>query len=277
MLGLATAGGIVGGALFAQSDDTDSVTTGHVAVQDAGQDDGDTAVDDGRREQARGTERLRGTAQPGQVPDTVAPTTTTTAAPNTTTTVPATTTTTTTVPDTTAPPATAPATTAPPATAPPTTSPPATSPPTTAAPTTTTTAPPAPDRDPAPTRHANRYVACENYMFDAINDARADAGVAAVGFDTGIQYIAVDWSDDMAGTQTLAHNPHYAQEMAQVRSYSYAAENVGRSTDLEILFQAFMDSPGHRRNIEAAAFSWVTVGCVIEDGGQIWVTQNFWG
>lgn len=81
----------------------------------------------------------------------------------------------------------------------------------------------------------------------------------------------------MAGTQVLAHNPNYANQIGQVRNYSTAGENVGRGYSNDSLFNAFMNSQGHRDNIERAAFTRVAVGCIIDSTNQIWVTQNFWG
>lgn len=114
-------------------------------------------------------------------------------------------------------------------------------------------------------------------MYNQINQARANAGRGGLSFDGGIQYIAVDWSDHLAGTQNLAHNPNYGSQIAKHRNYSTAGENVGRGWDNASLFQAFMNSPGHRKNIESGAFSHVTVGCITDGSGQLWVTQNFWG
>ena len=114
-------------------------------------------------------------------------------------------------------------------------------------------------------------------MYNQINAARANAGRGALAFDSGIQYIAVSWSDQMAGRQVLSHNPSYGDQILRHRDYRTAGENVGRGYDLAGLFQAFMDSPGHRANIESTAYSHVTVGCLTDGGGQLWVTQNFWG
>lgn len=114
-------------------------------------------------------------------------------------------------------------------------------------------------------------------MYDSINAARSRAGRGALAFDSVIQYIAVDWSDEMAGSQTLRHNPSYGDQILRHRDYRTAGENVGRGYQQGSLFQAFMDSPGHRANIESTAYSHVTVGCVTDRSGQLWVTQNFWG
>lgn len=114
-------------------------------------------------------------------------------------------------------------------------------------------------------------------MYDQINAARRNAGRGNLTFDTGIQYIAVDWSDHMSGTQTLSHNPNYGDQILRHRNYRTAGENVGRGFEQGSLFQAFMNSPGHRANIESTAYSHVTVGCLTDGNGQLWVTQNFWG
>ena len=114
-------------------------------------------------------------------------------------------------------------------------------------------------------------------MADQINAARARAGQAPLAFDSGIQYIAVGWSDSMAGRQVLSHNPSFADQILRHRDYRTAGENVGRGPDLGTLFQAFLDSPAHRANIEEPAYHHVTVGCLTDRDGQFWVTQNFWG
>ena len=172
------------------------------------------------------------------------------------------TTTTTTTTTTTQPPTTT--TTAPPPT---TTEPPPPPPPP------TTAAPPAPSG----VRNGTRNTGCEQYMYGQINAARANAGRSALSFDTGIQYIALAWSDEMSGSQTLRHNPGYGDQIVRHRDYRTAGENVGRGYEQGSLFQAFMNSPGHRANIESTAYSHVTVGCLTDAGGQLWVTQNFWG
>lgn len=165
----------------------------------------------------------------------------------------------------------------PPTTVPPTTAPPP--PPTTQAPPpppTTAPPPPAPSAPSAP-QHGTRNTGCEQYMYDQINAARRNAGRGTLQFDTVIQYIAVDWSDEMSGSQTLRHNPNYGDQILRHRNYRTAGENVGRGYEQGSLFQAFMNSPGHRENIESGAYSHVTVGCLTDGNGQLWVTQNFWG
>ncbi len=115
-------------------------------------------------------------------------------------------------------------------------------------------------------------------MYSHINAARANVGSPALAFDYGIQYIPLDWSDELARSQTLRHNPDYGNRIFAARPQAMtAAENVGRGYSNDSLFNAFMNSEGHRHNIENPTFSNVTIGCVNDANGQIWVTQNFWG
>ncbi|MGK2930308.1 MAG: CAP domain-containing protein, partial [Acidimicrobiales bacterium] len=125
-------------------------------------------------------------------------------------------------------------------------------------------------------QHGARNTGCEQYMYNQISAARAKAGRAGLAFDSGIQYIALSWSDGMSGRQVLAHNPNYANQILRHRDYRVAGENVGRGYEQGSLFQAFMDSPGHRQNIESVDYTHVTVGCLTDANGQLWVTQNFW-
>lgn len=249
---------IVLGACSDDSDDvastssTTSSADATVAGDDAGDPDDENPDDDNTASSSTSTETTATTAGSSTTSTTTQPATTTTGAP--TTQAPRTT--------TTAPPRPPPTTT--------TTTAPPPPPPTT----TTTTAPPPPSGP----QHGTRNTGCEQYMYNQINAARANIGRPSLAFDGGIQYIAVDWSDELARSQTLRHNPNYGSQIFAARAQAQtAAENVGRGYSNESLFNAFMNSPGHRQNIESTAFSHVTVGCVNDSGGQIWVTQNFWG
>lgn len=223
--------------------------------------EGDRAGDEDRADTGRDDDSDDGDDEDEDEDDEVAAASTTSTSSTTSTTT--TTTTTTTLPPTTA----APTTQAPP---PPTTQAPPPPPP---PPPPTTSPPPAPSGP----RHGTRNTGCEAYMADQINAARRNAGRGNLTFDSGIQYIAVDWSDEMSGSQTLRHNPSYGDQILRHRNYRTAGENVGRGFEQGSLFQAFMNSPGHRANIESTAYSHVTVGCLTDGSGQLWVTQNFWG
>jgi len=191
--------------------------------------------------------------------------------------------------------AAAPPTTAPPVptSAPPTTAAP---PPTTAPPTTTTTPPPPPTTSPAPPAPAPPTTAtpapstqtsaagswrdadCEVATLVWFNEARASAGRAPLGDDPAVDHVAFRWSDHLAATGDLQHNPRYADEIFAARPEAMTAgEVVGRGSDPRPVFDEFMRSPAHRDVILGSAFTRATVGCVRDAGGQVWIVANAWG
>ncbi len=187
---------------------------------------------------------------------------TTVATSSTTTTITAAPATTTTAPSTTAAPA--------PTTTSSTTS--TTAPPPTTSPPSTTAAPPAP-------AGTTRDAGCESSMLDWMNQARAGAGRGAVAEDEAVQHVSLDWSNHMATTGELAHNPHYSDQIFADRPEARTAgEVVGwSSSSARAVFDEFMRSSIHRGIILEPAFRYATVACVWDAGGRVWVTADFWG
>ena len=145
-------------------------------------------------------------------------------------------------------------------------------------PTTSTTAAPTPQPAPTPATSSSMS-ACEREMLGHMNDARAQRGTAPLAGDDRIVPVSRDWTRTMAERQQLQHNPDYAGQVFAARpEAARAGENVGRAHGSNAaLFQAFMDSPGHRDAILAPGYTHAGVGCVVDGGGQLWVTVNFWG
>lgn len=132
----------------------------------------------------------------------------------------------------------------------------------------------------------------EQQVIALINDARSAAGLAPVQAVADVRDAAYAWTEHMAETETLAHNPNYA---SQYCCWLRAAENVGWATvkdmndpaevavTVDRLHQGFMNSSGHRVNILQPQHDHVGVGVVILDdscpngvgGACVWVTQNF--
>ena len=105
----------------------------------------------------------------------------------------------------------------------------------------------------------------------AINQSRAEAGLAALSVSGELTAVARSWSQVMAGDGDLRHNPHFG---TQVSSWRRVTENVGRGPSVSSLHAGFMRSQGHRHNILDGAVTQVGVGVVV-DGGVVWVTQLF--
>jgi hypothetical protein len=118
-------------------------------------------------------------------------------------------------------------------------------------------------------------VADEQLFLVKANASRSAAGLAALTGDGKAAEVARSWSQHMAATDTLAHNPDmHKQVSATVTSaWKLLGENVGRGGDVPTLHDAFMNSPHHRDNV-LGDFNRVGVGAV-RSGGTLWVTFVF--
>ncbi|MEZ0494569.1 CAP domain-containing protein [Kineococcus sp. TBRC 1896] len=108
--------------------------------------------------------------------------------------------------------------------------------------------------------------------YELVNDARAGAGLPALGLSDEANRVATDWAFRMAGDAQLKHNPDLSR---QLQGWSLVAENVGVGADSDQLQGAFMASPGHRANILRPEVSVVGLGAVRSADGRVWVVQVF--
>ena len=108
--------------------------------------------------------------------------------------------------------------------------------------------------------------------YELVNEARAQAGLPALGLTEEANRVATDWAFRMAGEANLHHNP---QLSSQLQGWSLVAENVGVGADSDQLAGAFMASPGHRANILRPEVSVVGLGAVRSGDGRLWVVQVF--
>lgn len=105
----------------------------------------------------------------------------------------------------------------------------------------------------------------------AVNAERASAGLPPLTLTTDLTVVAQAWSEHMARTGVLEHNPYYS---VQVTGWSMLAENVGFGPSELVVHEALMASPGHRANILHPAFTQIGVG-IAWAGSSVWVTQVF--
>ncbi|HEU5033664.1 MAG TPA: CAP domain-containing protein [Mycobacteriales bacterium] len=115
-------------------------------------------------------------------------------------------------------------------------------------------------------------------LLQLVNGARAEDGLRSLQPAAGTTTVAAHWTDHLATTQTLAHNPQLRHDLETHGSPNWTAygENVGRGTpdDPDALFRAYMASPEHRANILTGAFRYVGVA-VDFSGGLAWNTFDF--
>ncbi|WP_051737555.1 CAP domain-containing protein [Pseudonocardia halophobica] len=109
------------------------------------------------------------------------------------------------------------------------------------------------------------------------NRARAAAGCGALTPDARITRAAQGHSDDMAAQDYFDHDSPdgrgFADRIAAAGYPSPGAENIamGQRTPAAVV-EAWLNSPGHRRNIEDCSLTTIGVGLAID--GYYW-TQDF--
>lgn len=108
-------------------------------------------------------------------------------------------------------------------------------------------------------------------ILSAVNSARASAGRRPLALRSDLSAVAYRWSQHMAATGTLAHNPNLT---SQVSHWRWVGENVGYGPDWRTVEVAFMNSPNHRSNILDRDYSQIGIGVVVRNG-RVWITQVF--
>ncbi len=115
----------------------------------------------------------------------------------------------------------------------------------------------------------------EQVFVQLINQLRTDNGLDPLTVDTELRTAARSWTSSMASNDSLAHSPDMTAGITA--PWTVLGENVGVHGvhDLQQLFQAFVDSPSHYRNLTDARFQYVGVGVVHAPNGKIWTTHKF--
>ena len=115
----------------------------------------------------------------------------------------------------------------------------------------------------------------EQVFVQLINQLRADEGLAPLTVDAELRSSARSWTASMASNDALAHSPDMT--VGITAAWTVLGENVGVHGvhDVEQLFQAFVDSPSHYRNLTDPRFQFVGVGVTHASNGKIWTTHKF--
>jgi uncharacterized protein YkwD len=105
-----------------------------------------------------------------------------------------------------------------------------------------------------------------------INSYRAANGRIRLAEDYQASQVAQRWTQQMASTNRLGHNPSYTTQVTT--PWYRIGENVGYGGSESTLFQAFVSSTGHRTNLLRPEFNRVGIGQVIVNG-RVWTTHIF--
>ena len=115
----------------------------------------------------------------------------------------------------------------------------------------------------------------EQAFVDAINSARAAAGLAPLTVSDALTVLAERHSASMASTGTLAHSTDLAGTIGSAYpNWTHIGENVGYGSSVTQINSAFMGSTEHKANI-LGDYNLVGVGISTNPGGVMWVTELF--
>ena len=112
----------------------------------------------------------------------------------------------------------------------------------------------------------------EAQLVTRINELRGSKGLQPLTVHAGLAVVARSWTEKMRGLGDISHNPNLAKEVTA--TWRKLGENVGVGPDVESLHQAFVNSPGHYRNLVDPVFDSIAV-TIVQDGDELYVTEQF--
>ena len=142
--------------------------------------------------------------------------------------------------------------------------------------------PPKPKRLPAPPSvpAPDPWKTVEDEVIRLTNIERGKAGCEPLRTDERLRIAARNHSADMARRDYFAHLSQDGRTYFQrVKAAGYprpAGENLARGQDSsQEVVQAWMDSPGHRRNMLSCEFDTIGVGVRRDSEGKLYWSQEF--
>jgi uncharacterized protein YkwD len=117
-------------------------------------------------------------------------------------------------------------------------------------------------------------------LFNDVNGARAQRGLAPLAEDTSLSRFALQVAEQMAQRHYFGHtdpNGVTFQDRLRAAGYlnRYAAENMAYDQDEKSAHQAFLRSPGHYGNIVDSHSRKLGVAVVAAGDGEIFYVEEF--
>jgi len=133
--------------------------------------------------------------------------------------------------------------------------------------------------DPVASNDTNNYStpsdSVESKVHQLVNEHRTGMGLSALEWNETIASECRLHSEEMANTNSLNHDGFNERinKIGETISWSWAGENVAYNYSAESVVIAWLNSPGHKSNIESNS-NLTGVG-IAYDGGTIYFTQIF--
>lgn len=147
----------------------------------------------------------------------------------------------------------------------------------------TSKAAPKPSSSASKSLKSNSYSTFQNEVVQLVNAERKKAGLSGLAENASLMKTATIKSEDMAKNNYFSHtSPTYGSPFDLMKkfgiSYHAAGENIamGQKTPEQVM-KAWMNSPGHRKNILNPSFTKIGVGVAKNSENQYYWTQHFIG
>jgi len=112
-----------------------------------------------------------------------------------------------------------------------------------------------------------------NLFVDAINQLRASKGLNALAVDGQLDGVANDWAVQMAQNDGISHRLDLRAGITAL--WRRLGENVGFGPTVSSLMNAFINSPGHYKNLVDPTFTHIGVGTVRTSNGMLYTAHEF--
>lgn len=114
----------------------------------------------------------------------------------------------------------------------------------------------------------------ETTIVRLVNQARIAACVPILNSNSAMNKVARNWSYKMATSGDFNHNPNYSDQIPE--GWFGAGENIaaGYGTG-QLMFDGWMNSPGHRSNILAPEYTDIGVGFIARQPGSYWIYSTY--
>jgi hypothetical protein len=116
----------------------------------------------------------------------------------------------------------------------------------------------------------------EAHVASLVNGTRAGKGLQRLSTHSGLVNMAREQAVRMLQKGNIFHNPNLGADIEALNViWKIVGENVGMGPNVDLIEQAFLDSPHHYENIVRPNFNSIGVGVVPDGKGGVFVTQVF--
>jgi hypothetical protein len=118
----------------------------------------------------------------------------------------------------------------------------------------------------------------EAVFLSKINELRGSLGLAPLTPDPALAATSCTWNDQLIVADALSHDPNLSATIASVEpNWRKGGENVGMGGTVVSLFDAFVASPGHYKNLVDPDYSRVGICSARSASGKLFTTHRFLG